>query len=474
MSLASTPHILSQSENEIVYYFFANTGARSFACCCLFLLNYRIFEIAPDAISLYSFGEAFGAPASGHRINVPEDVFHLDAFKMHAKGVVSMLEKVLVMMLSNQFDDLAISLQELGGRHVSYNVHPAHYSVVEAALLRVLDGALGGNTELWNDDIRKGWAAVFKFVSKGMMNGAGSRLEITKKCRRMAEIDKSATLRLRVMPRSEGTSKLRRTKSLSPTRSATGTNRRRRKSPSPQDSKINKSWGKRNPDGAFWSPEGRRGSNRFDMDSTTSSGSIDRSPRTPTSRSSTRSRKNRWTPKKTIDPDYERRIVIRAMGEGRFASCGGHYFRDSLRSVTSLPAIPFDSEIRIEDIGLDDDDDTSIKSNESLVSTNSNDSIPKLPTRSRERGGSKVETSIAVIIGTDEEEGSPCPTTTSITSTSSHSISSNTSSTTCISNSGPPKIPSRRRGSFEEEQAFQIERTHLDSSNEEYLVPLNS
>lgn len=88
-----------------------------------------------------------------------------------------MLEMVMGMMLGQDMDGLAEALYTLGRRHVQFGVHPAHYNIVETALLRTLAGALG---EQWTDEVRKGWAAVFKFISKAMMSGAGEELEIVK------------------------------------------------------------------------------------------------------------------------------------------------------------------------------------------------------------------------------------------------------------------------------------------------------
>jgi hypothetical protein len=154
---------------------------------------------------MYSFGE--GVLNEGNVVEVPNDMFSLPAFKIHAHGVVTVLGMVIEMMLGDDMESLANILQDLGARHVDYGVHPAHYGVVETALLRVLEGALG---DVWTLEVRKGWAAVFKFVSKAMMSGAGSQLEITKERRKDLERQKSATIRLLVISRSHGTSKLSR------------------------------------------------------------------------------------------------------------------------------------------------------------------------------------------------------------------------------------------------------------------------
>jgi hypothetical protein len=164
---------------------------------------FRVFDIAPNAISMYSFGE--GVLDEDNAMEVPNDIFSLPAFKIHAGAVVTMLGMVIEMMLGDDMESLANSLQELGARHVDYGVHPAHYGVVETALLRVLEAALG---DVWTLEVRKGWAAVFKFVSKAMMSGAGSQLKITKERRKDLDWQKSATMSLQVIGRNHGASKL--------------------------------------------------------------------------------------------------------------------------------------------------------------------------------------------------------------------------------------------------------------------------
>mmetsp|Transcript_56731 Transcript_56731/g.159250 ORF Transcript_56731/g.159250 Transcript_56731/m.159250 type:complete len:293 (-) Transcript_56731:804-1682(-) len=164
----------------------------------------EIFHIAPQALGLYTFAERFEIDDNS---SAPEALFGDTGFHTHARAVVGMLESVLYTMAGDDVSGLGSALQSLGARHVSYGVHPAHYSVVETALLRTLEGALG---DMWTTEVRKGWAAVLKFVSKGMQAGAGAELEVIKVKRRESVRRQSATLRLKVMRRSEGTSRLAR------------------------------------------------------------------------------------------------------------------------------------------------------------------------------------------------------------------------------------------------------------------------
>jgi Globin len=157
------------------------------------LLFREIFEQAPAAISLYQFGERIDCAKSG---GVPEAVYSMPAFKVHAERVVDTLETAIKMMLGDDMNHLALTLQRLGARHLEYGVLPQHYRVVETALLRTLEMGL---KEHWNETLRKGWQAVFKFLAKAMMCGCEHEVEIVKE-----EIFiKERRIKLQTSPRSE-------------------------------------------------------------------------------------------------------------------------------------------------------------------------------------------------------------------------------------------------------------------------------
>jgi hypothetical protein len=107
--------------------------------------------------------------------DIPENLFSSPCFISHAKSVVSMLETALNLMVDNKLEDLSEALAGLGARHVKYGVQPAHYVVVEAALLRTLEIGL---QDKFTASLRRHWAAVFKFVAKAMMMGAQNSLVI--------------------------------------------------------------------------------------------------------------------------------------------------------------------------------------------------------------------------------------------------------------------------------------------------------
>lgn len=202
----------------------------------------NIFELAPAALEMYSFAKDWkGKPnttrsknnfnkntsntshenmdtlcvtSSALNYDIPSFIFESAAFRTHATGVVTTMGMVVQMMIGDAMSDLAETLHSLGARHIAYGVHPAHYKILETALLRTIEDALP--PERWTVQVRKGWAAVIKFISKGMQAGAGSELEILKTKRRSIEDDRASaemTLRLTVIRQSHGTSRLRRSHS---------------------------------------------------------------------------------------------------------------------------------------------------------------------------------------------------------------------------------------------------------------------
>eukprot|EP00980_Cylindrotheca_fusiformis_P026940 scaffold18138_cov128-Cylindrotheca_fusiformis.AAC.6 len=160
-----------------------------------------IFKLAPGAISMFGFGEGVDER------NIPETLFKLPTFQRHTVAVISRLESALAMMVGDDMESLANTLSDLGSKHIVYGVRPAHYLVVEAALVRTLQLGL---KDQWTTSIKKDWAAVCKFVARAMMSGAENRVEIVKSTRRNTEHKKVATLRLKAITPSKRTEALSR------------------------------------------------------------------------------------------------------------------------------------------------------------------------------------------------------------------------------------------------------------------------
>ena len=76
------------------------------------VLYKNIFEIAPEALLLFSFKDE-------------QNLYESAKLKKHGKGVMKIVESALF-DLANQVQPL----KDLGERHKSYNVFPAHYEII--------------------------------------------------------------------------------------------------------------------------------------------------------------------------------------------------------------------------------------------------------------------------------------------------------------------------------------------------------
>ena len=98
------------------------------------LLFKHIFEAAPQAAALFSFGRVAGFDPSADHSSNPSVV-------KHGAGVVRTVG-VAVGMLTD-LDALVPVLKGLGQRHTGYGVVAAHYPIVGGAFLKTLQVGLG-------------------------------------------------------------------------------------------------------------------------------------------------------------------------------------------------------------------------------------------------------------------------------------------------------------------------------------------
>ena len=115
----------------------------------------NIFELAPEALQLFSFSDE-------------PNLYESPGLKKHAAKVMATVG-VAVAGLAD-VPKLIPLLKSLGKRHEEYGVVPAHFDIGGAALLRTLDTALGDD---FTEDIHSAWAAVYSLVAKTMIEGAG-------------------------------------------------------------------------------------------------------------------------------------------------------------------------------------------------------------------------------------------------------------------------------------------------------------
>lgn len=114
----------------------------------------RVFELAPEALGLFSFKDE-------------ENLYESEALKKHATKVMTTVG-VAVAGLAD-VAKLVPVLESLGQRHKARGVLPVHYDVVGAALLYALQKGLG---EKWTDDVKDAWTSVYDVVATTMIKGA--------------------------------------------------------------------------------------------------------------------------------------------------------------------------------------------------------------------------------------------------------------------------------------------------------------
>lgn len=71
----------------------------------------------------------------------------------------------------NDLGALVPVVQDLGKRHVGYNVEDSHYDTVAAALLYTLETGLGDN---WNEEVKEAWTTVYVVLATTMKDAAAT------------------------------------------------------------------------------------------------------------------------------------------------------------------------------------------------------------------------------------------------------------------------------------------------------------
>jgi len=104
----------------------------------------RLFETAPDVKPLFS-GD------------------------MKAQGQKLMAMITVAVKGLNNLEAIVPAVQELGKRHVKYNVKEEHYTVVGASLLWTLEKGLG---DAFTADTKEAWTTVYGLLSSTMIDAA--------------------------------------------------------------------------------------------------------------------------------------------------------------------------------------------------------------------------------------------------------------------------------------------------------------
>jgi hemoglobin-like flavoprotein len=71
----------------------------------------------------------------------------------------------------NTLEAIVPAVEEMGRRHVAYNVRDEHYETVGAALLDTLDKGLGDD---FTDEVRQAWTVTYTILATTMKNAAAA------------------------------------------------------------------------------------------------------------------------------------------------------------------------------------------------------------------------------------------------------------------------------------------------------------
>jgi hypothetical protein len=127
----------------------------------IFACNVRIFEIAPAAQAMFTFGAGY---------EMGSDAMYASAkFRAHAHSVFGMVDAAVGLVKLGETSGLAEALVNLGGKHHRYGVTAAHYPIVGQALLYTLEQAL---QECFTTEVLSGWKQVYAVIFSGMQEGA--------------------------------------------------------------------------------------------------------------------------------------------------------------------------------------------------------------------------------------------------------------------------------------------------------------
>jgi hemoglobin-like flavoprotein len=114
----------------------------------------RIFELSPSVKSVFNIANN-------------QDIRSNPNFTHHARTFVDMMD-CAVGFLGPDLDPFAEDLQELGGRHLGYGVHPSSFKDMGRAFFYALTKFLGGYFDARR---QHSFQTVFDFIAANMESG---------------------------------------------------------------------------------------------------------------------------------------------------------------------------------------------------------------------------------------------------------------------------------------------------------------
>ncbi|MDX2149688.1 MAG: globin family protein [Bryobacteraceae bacterium] len=133
---------MTDKQKQLVQNSFARVATDPAAAASLFYQ--RLFELDPELRPLF-------------RSNMEEQgrkLMQMIAYAVHGL---------------DRLEQLIPAVRDLGARHGTYGVQPAHYATVGQALLSTLATALGDE---FSPDVREAWTGVYNTLASVMQEGA--------------------------------------------------------------------------------------------------------------------------------------------------------------------------------------------------------------------------------------------------------------------------------------------------------------
>jgi hemoglobin-like flavoprotein len=138
-----------------------------FPTCIIYLPSNRLFELEPEAKTLFGFQE-----------DTPlEELKKSPKFVNHASLFVRMFDKA-VEMIGPDTDMLTDILLDLGEKHVAYGVQPEYFPSMGTALIHSMKGML--SKEEFNTQVEQAWHELFSAMSYDMIRGQRRAKDVRK------------------------------------------------------------------------------------------------------------------------------------------------------------------------------------------------------------------------------------------------------------------------------------------------------
>ena len=94
-------------------------------------------------------------------------------FKSDLESQQTKFTDMLTFMVLNlqNMANIQKQIDDLGKRHVGYNVEPEHYKVVGSVLMTTLEASLG---DMWDEETKIAWADLYELWSSSMISAGYS------------------------------------------------------------------------------------------------------------------------------------------------------------------------------------------------------------------------------------------------------------------------------------------------------------